>query len=553
MHGEDDVTEPVRFLLCQLVGLASALLFRRYLRPAVAGAAARHLALTALGVLLLHVCYGEQARHLLAQAALTFAAIRLAPAHSVHIVCLLVAMAYLSLIHIQQLVTPRRDVHISGPVMVSTMKVTLLAFNIHDGSPFCKLDLEAKPELRRLAIRRLPSLVEFLGFFFNFPTLFAGPMLDFRTYLDFIEQGPCSVQIPAQSTGGAPRLMTPDPVPAVTRKMAAAVFFALCIAILVPRFPLSFIGAEEYQRWWWPLRWGYVLLVCALVRSKYYTVWLMADANCNASGLGFNGLTLEGRQRWNAVSNVFVSKVEWGVNFREVLEGWNVHTHRWLRLVVYERTRRHRTALVYALSAVWHGFHPVYYLTFATGALCTQAGRTAHRCLWPRVQHVPWLCPWYELAGRLATHLCVVYIELPFALLDLRMALVVYRSFYFVVHIACVVMILLVPKLFPPLRKPVPVDLTSDAAAHCETATGWPTNGGNAVDPQANGSASLRLRVNGEVSTNIFANQSLSADVAASHYFSTDASSNRCSGRDFTRGERELGGREPAGGITRRL
>lgn len=51
-------------------------------------------------------------------------------------------------------------------------------------------------------------------------------------------------------------------------------------------------------------------------------------------------------------------------------------TNRWLRMIVYERVNNYATILTYALSAVWHGFYPGYYLTFASGALFTFAART---------------------------------------------------------------------------------------------------------------------------------------------------------------------------------
>jgi Predicted membrane protein len=44
-------------------------------------------------------------------------------------------------------------------------------------------------------------------------------------------------------------------------------------------------------------------------------------------------------------------------------------------MLVYERAPRFRTVLTYALSALWHGFYPGYYLTFMSGALFTFASR----------------------------------------------------------------------------------------------------------------------------------------------------------------------------------
>lgn len=51
-------------------------------------------------------------------------------------------------------------------------------------------------------------------------------------------------------------------------------------------------------------------------------------------------------------------------------------TNSWLRSVVYERVpKKYGTVLTFALSALWHGFYPGYYLTFGTGALIVMAAR----------------------------------------------------------------------------------------------------------------------------------------------------------------------------------
>lgn len=61
--------------------------------------------------------------------------------------------------------------------------------------------------------------------------------------------------------------------------------------------------------------------------------------------------------------------------FREAVAKWNPGTGQWLRLSVYTRAKSAKLIKTYALSAIWHGFYPGYYLTFATGALFTLAAR----------------------------------------------------------------------------------------------------------------------------------------------------------------------------------
>lgn len=61
---------------------------------------------------------------------------------------------------------------------------------------------------------------------------------------------------------------------------------------------------------------------------------------------------------------------------REAISSWNLGTNQWLRYIVYDRTPpSFSTSLTFALSAVWHGFYPGYYITFATGALMVTTAR----------------------------------------------------------------------------------------------------------------------------------------------------------------------------------
>lgn len=61
---------------------------------------------------------------------------------------------------------------------------------------------------------------------------------------------------------------------------------------------------------------------------------------------------------------------------RDAINNWNMGTNRWLRSIVYERVpKQYGTLLTFSLSALWHGFYPGYYLTFASGALIVMAAR----------------------------------------------------------------------------------------------------------------------------------------------------------------------------------
>ncbi|VDL87220.1 unnamed protein product [Schistocephalus solidus] len=59
-----------------------------------------------------------------------------------------------------------------------------------------------------------------------------------------------------------------------------------------------------------------------------------------------------------------------------MFDGWNIGTTRWLRECVYDRVpKQFSVVAVFFVSAFWHGFYPVYYLCFLTAALLTSTGR----------------------------------------------------------------------------------------------------------------------------------------------------------------------------------
>jgi len=57
---------------------------------------------------------------------------------------------------------------------------------------------------------------------------------------------------------------------------------------------------------------AYLVVATTLVRTKYYYAWLVADAVCNAAGLGFNGYDDAGRPRWDRTTNVDIVGFEVG-------------------------------------------------------------------------------------------------------------------------------------------------------------------------------------------------------------------------------------------------
>lgn len=104
---------------------------------------------------------------------------------------------------------------------------------------------------------------------------------------------------------------------------------------------------------------------------------------------------------------------------RDAIQNWNCGTNRWLRTLVYERVpKQYGTLLTFALSAVWHGFYPGYYLTFATGALMVTAARTARRMFRHRFQSTQVTRMFYDILTCITTRIVMGYATFPFVLLE---------------------------------------------------------------------------------------------------------------------------------------
>lgn len=54
----------------------------------------------------------------------------------------------------------------------------------------------------------------------------------------------------------------------------------------------------------------YLMVSTTVVRFKYYHAWLLADAICNNSGLGFNGYEKDGNPKWDLITNINVISFE---------------------------------------------------------------------------------------------------------------------------------------------------------------------------------------------------------------------------------------------------
>lgn len=445
----------VNFLITQFLALILASVFRSYLHPSKVTASTRHAIGLVIGLFFGYFCFGQQAIHIAGLPAVCYVVIRTQSPQFVQRIVMVVALAYLSCIHLhrQYYDYGSYSLDITGPLMIITQKVTSLAFSIHDG--FSREMKDLTESQQQHAIRKLPSALEFFSYTLHFQGLMAGPLVFYKDYIEFIE----GYHILKQTAVSKAKydidkeiVHEPSPVKVVVKKVIASLVCALIFVKFATIYPIKAMkddgfteNAGFFYSFW------YMMMATTAVRFKYYFAWLLADAICNNSGLGFNGYEQDGvTARWDLVSNIDVWAFEFGTNFRNCINAWNSGTNRWLRMVVFERVpKRYGTVLTFSLSALWHGFYPGYYITFATGAFIVMSARVARKLFREPFQDTALKRMTYDVLTCLVTRVFMGYATFPFVLLEFKASLRMYLNVFMCLHLVALITVFILTRFVP--------------------------------------------------------------------------------------------------------
>ncbi|XP_044757629.1 lysophospholipid acyltransferase 2 isoform X3 [Coccinella septempunctata] len=447
--------DQINFIVSQVVFLVLASILRTYLHPAKAKASTRHWFELLVGLLAGLFCFGRHAMHLLIMPGVCYIVIAQMNPKIMQRVTLIISLIYLSVLHLYRQIYDygSSNVDITGPIMVMTQKVTSLAFSLHDGTT--KSEEEMNRNQKFEAIRETPCLLSYFSYCLSFQTLMAGPSISYKTYIDFIEGKSIPVSNSISKKMDTETSNEPSPFYPVLYKVLTAAVCGVMFIFLGGYFPISGLKDSRFLvDAAIPFKFWYMYLCLAACRLKYYFAWMFADAICNNSGLGFNGYTENGKEKWDGVSNVDIFAFETGTNLKETIDAWNIRTNVWLRTVAYERAKKYPTLMTFGLSALWHGFYPGYYITFASGAIFTSAARIGRRHVRHFFLKTNELKAFYDVITLIITRLVITYITFPFVLLELGPSLQIYMRLYWCLHISAVALWVLGPFIIPKPNRP---------------------------------------------------------------------------------------------------
>lgn len=280
-------------------------------------------------------------------------------------------------------------VDITGAQMVLVMKLSAFCWNVADGT----LPEDQMSDFQKdRVLKELPSLLDYAGYVFFFPSLLCGPAMDFAEYRRWLDLSMFDVPAtadpakkpPTRKKRRIPRSATPS-----MWKLATGLVWIVCFLNFSGWYNTELLLDDSYMSYSLPRRLWILHMTNFTARMKYYGVWSMTEGACILAGLGYNGFDpVTGKINWNRLSNIYPWGVESAQNTRAYLENWNIKTNLWLRHYIYLRVTPRgkkpgfRASLAtFTTSAIWHGFYPGYYLTFVLASFIQTVAKSMYSCV----------------------------------------------------------------------------------------------------------------------------------------------------------------------------
>lgn len=388
-------------------------------------------------------------------------------------------MGHMSVNHIyRQIVNDPSSVDITGAQMVLVMKLTAFCWNVYDGTlPEATLTDHQKSR----ALRKLPSLLDYAGFVFFFPSLFAGPAFDYVDYRRWIETTMFELPPDVDPSKAPPtrkqRKIPRSGTPAAWKAVYGLLWIFAFLQFSGQYYP-EFLLSDGYKQYGLLRRIWVLHMLGVTTRMKYYGVWSLTEGACILSGIGFKGVDPKtGKADWNRLQNVKPLAIELAQNSHAYLGNWNINTNLWLRNYMYLRVTPkgkkpgfRASMATFVTSAFWHGFYPGYYLAFVLASFIQNSAKSkmylilldpmndtntktdSRRLLRPFFMSADGTRAlphkrYYDILTWLVTQLAFSFTVAPFIFLDFHKSLIVWSRvwFYCVIGVTATSLFLLSP------------------------------------------------------------------------------------------------------------
>ncbi|CEF68933.1 Membrane bound O-acyl transferase, MBOAT family-containing protein [Strongyloides ratti] len=426
----------INFVLSLLVSFGLAKFFVKYLTILDVSVNIRSLYTGGCGILICYFMYGKGIIHPIIMSFLNYCIMAYFPKELTIKLCFIISLSHLLIIHlIRYIYVDIYTIDITSVLMIMVQKCCLISLALANGRDE-KLANNKENSLK--SISEIPDILMYIAYMFNFQTFLTGPSFEFVDFKNFIE-GKHYIERKEKKSN----------VENIIRDKIIYGNMFLIIYLIFKDYSCDNVLAQHIIQ----LPWYLWIISCqmgtTILRGRYYFAWYISDAICNISGFGFNGYDENDEEKWDLCTNVNVKKVELSYSLKECIDNWNIGTCKWLRLTVYERLpESSRTMGTFVLSAIWHGFHPGYYVTFTIAALFTNASRIFRKYFRYHFTSSNDKKQMYDIFTFVVTRLAIIYGAIPFALETFYKSTVFLKQFYFCGHFIALAVIFIVPNIF---------------------------------------------------------------------------------------------------------
>jgi lysophospholipid acyltransferase len=291
------------------------------------------------------------------------------------------------LIHLYRLLFDYENwsVEISTIFMMTICKLCAFAYSFEDGVDHKENVKNGNTEIQISAERRKYMITDFNNFeyfcyVYFYPTAICGPFIEFRDFQNFINREEEYTKIPSTV------------LPSLKRLSHAIIFCILYFAFKPYGDVDKIIDAEG--KYSFLEKCFYFICGCAH-QYKYIGGFCFAEATIIACGFAYNGEGNlndtkdednkaedskkkkhnheEEHDTWGKVRCISFFKLSMVNNPTNFFHYWNISIHTYLKRYIYSRLlpanpdfaqRQLASSRTFFVSALWHGFHPTYFLVF---------------------------------------------------------------------------------------------------------------------------------------------------------------------------------------------
>jgi lysophospholipid acyltransferase len=208
---------------------------------------------------------------------------------------------------------------------------------------------------------------EYFCYVYFYPTSICGPFIEFKDFQNFINLKEEFANIPSTV------------LPSLKRLLHAVIFSVIYFAfksfgdvdkIIDLNNEYSFLQKAFF-------------FICGLTHQyKYIGGFCFTEAAVIASGFSYNGdidiksndaLQKQNHDKWGKVQCIAYFKLISVYDVTNFFHYWNISVHTYLKRYIYTRIlpdnadfaqRQLASSRTFLVSAIWHGFHPTYFLVF---------------------------------------------------------------------------------------------------------------------------------------------------------------------------------------------